>query len=100
MGRGRLCSGCFPQPVCEVDLIRCLSGKSLMGPVLVEETKVGLKPRSEVSNAVVGVQVDVLVLHRAPEPFDKDVVHPSSLAVHADLDAVCLQDSSTPSICA
>ena len=29
MGRGRLCLGCFTQPVCEVNLIRCLSGKWL-----------------------------------------------------------------------
>ena len=94
MGRGRLCSGCFPQPVCEVNLIRCLSGKSLMGSVLVEETEVGLKSFSQFGNTVVGVQVDVLVLHRAPEPFDKDVVHPSPLAIHADLDLVGLQDAS------
>ena len=37
MGRGQWCSGCFPQPVGEVDLIRCLSGKSLMGALLVKE---------------------------------------------------------------
>ena len=35
----------------------------------------------------------MLVLHRAPEPFDKDVVHPSPLAIHADLDLVGLQDA-------
>jgi hypothetical protein len=93
MGRGRWCSGCFPQPVGEVDLIRCLSGKSLMGALLVKEAKVGLQSRSQIRNAVVGVQVDMLVLHRAPESFDKDVVHPSSFAIHADLDAVCLQDA-------
>ena len=29
MGRGRLCLGCLPQSVCEVNLIRCLSGKWL-----------------------------------------------------------------------
>ena len=93
MGRGRLCSGCFPHPVCKVDLIRCLSDKSLMGSVLVEKTEVGRKSRSEVRNAVVGVQIDMLVLHRAPEALDKDVVHLSSFAIHADLNAVCLQDA-------
>ncbi len=93
MGRGRWCSGYFPQPVGEVDLIRCLSGKSLMCALLVKEAKVGLQSRSQIRNAVVGVQVDMLVLHRASESFDKDVVHPSSFAIHADLDAVCLQDA-------
>jgi len=90
MSHGRLCSGCFPQPVCEVNLIRCLPGKGLMGALLVEEAKVGLKPLPQISNAVVGVQVDMLVLDRAPEPFDKYVVHPSPLAIHADLDLVGL----------
>lgn len=89
MGRGRLCSGCFPQPVlCEVNLIRRLSGKGLMGAVLVKEAEVGLKPLPEICDADVGVQVDMLTLHRAPKPLDKDVIHPSPLAVHADLDAV------------
>jgi hypothetical protein len=93
MGRGRWCSGCLPQPVGEVDLIRCSSGKSLMGALLVKEAKVGLQSRSQIRKAVVGVQVDMLVLYRAPEALDKDVVHPSSFAIHADLDAVCLQDA-------
>jgi hypothetical protein len=93
MGRGRWCSGCFPQPVGEVDLIRCLSGKSLMGALLVKEAKVGLKPLPQICDAVVGVQVDMLALHRAPESFDKNVVHPSPLAIHTGLDAVGLQDA-------
>ena len=64
-----------------------------MGTLLVNETETGLKARYKVSNAVVGEQVDMLVLHRAPEPVDKNVVHPSPLAVHTDLDAVDLQDA-------
>ena len=28
------------------------------------------------------VQLDALVLQRAPEPFDEDVVHPPALATH------------------
>ena len=64
-----------------------------MGTPLVEEAKVGLKPLPEISNAVVGVQIDMLVLHRAPEPFNKDVIHPSTLAVHADRNVVRLQDA-------
>jgi hypothetical protein len=64
-----------------------------VGTRLVKETEVGLKPLSEISNAVVGVQVDMLVLHRAPEPFNEDVVHPSAFAIHADRNVVCLQDA-------
>ena len=65
-----------------------------MGALLVEEAKVGLKPLPQICDAVVGVQVDMLILDRAPEPFDKDVVHPPSFAIHADFNAVCLQDVS------
>jgi len=65
-----------------------------MGTLLVKEAEVGLKPLPEISNAVVGVQIDMLVLHRAPESLDKDVVHPPSFAIHADLDRVGLQDAS------
>jgi hypothetical protein len=44
-GRSRWCSGCFSQPVCEVNLIRCLSGKLLMCTLLVKETEIGLEPQ-------------------------------------------------------
>lgn len=64
-----------------------------MGAFLVKEAEASLKPLPQSSNAVVGVQVDMLVLHRVPEPCDKDVVHPSPLAIHADLDTVDLQDA-------
>jgi hypothetical protein len=35
----------------------------------------------------------MLVLHRAPEPFNEDVVQPSSFAVHADRNAVGLKEA-------
>ena len=38
--------------------------------------------------AVVAVQIDLLVLHRPPEPFDEHVVPPRALAVHADGDLI------------
>ena len=38
--------------------------------------------------AVVGMQIDLLVLHRPPKPLDEHVVPPGALAVHADLDLV------------
>jgi hypothetical protein len=36
------------------------------------------------------MEIDLLVLEGAPEPFDEDVVAPAALAVHADLDTVGL----------
>lgn len=40
---------------------------------MVSKTKIGYKPCPQISDAVVGVQVDTLVIHQAPESFDKDV---------------------------
>src|SRR4051794_14996595 len=45
------------------------------------------------AHGLVGMQVDLLVLDRAPHPFDEDVVAPAALAVHRDADAVFVQQS-------
>ena len=37
-----------------------------VGALLVKETEIDLNPLPAIGNAVLGVQVDVLVLHRAP----------------------------------
>jgi hypothetical protein len=34
----------------------------------------------------VALEIDVLMLQRAPQPLDEDVVHPAAAAVHGDLD--------------
>ena len=39
----------------------------------------------------IGMEVDLLVFEAAPQPLDKDVVHASALAVHADHDPVPFQ---------
>src|SRR6202022_4621608 len=41
-----------------------------------------------VADAVVGPQIHLLVLDAAPQTFDEHIVPPSSLAVHADRNAV------------
>ena len=33
------------------------------------------------------MQIDALILERSPEPLDEDVIHTSTLAIHADFDA-------------
>src|SRR5438552_2473505 len=35
----------------------------------------------------VALEIDVLMLQRAPQPLDEDIVHPPAAAVHRDLDA-------------
>ena len=61
-------------------------------PTLIEELKVTPQPRPHIGDGLVGAEVDLLVLDRAPEPFDKDVVAPAALAIHADPDVVRAQD--------
>ncbi len=38
------------------------------------------------------MQVDLFVLKRAPEPFDKAVVAPAAFAIHADADRMVEED--------
>ena len=38
-----------------------------------------------------GLQIDALVLHATPEPFDEDVVPVAAFSIHADPDAMGLQ---------
>src|SRR5207244_5898274 len=35
----------------------------------------------------VALEIDVLMLERAPQPLDEDVVHPAAAPIHRDLDA-------------
>ena len=34
------------------------------------------------------MQIDMLILYRAPQALDKDIISPGSLAIHADPDIV------------
>src|SRR6202042_2695300 len=52
------------------------------------EVEVAADRSTRLANAVVGSQIDLLVLDAPPQAFDEHVVPPSSLAVHADSNAV------------
>jgi hypothetical protein len=41
--------------------------------------------------AVVGIEINLLVLDRGPQPFDEDVVSPGATPVHTDLDTLLFQ---------
>jgi len=75
----------------EVRLIRRPIVKRLVRPAPVVEPEVALQRRVRFSRTVVGVQVDLLVLHASPQPLDEHIVDPSALAVHADADALGLK---------
>ena len=46
-----------------------------------------------IGNAVIGLEIHLLVLDRLPQALDEDVVPPGPLAVHADPDVVCLEQT-------
>ena len=73
-------------------LIRCEPFKGIVGAFLVVELEIISDPSSGLSHTLVGFQIDFLVFQAAPHPFDKDIVDPSALAVHADSDIRILED--------
>src|ERR1700737_82619 len=78
------------QPV--VEAAGRLIAERLVRTLIVEEVKVAINAHSGLAHGVVRVQVHLLVLERAPEPLDEDVVDAASLAVHADLNTTTQQD--------
>ena len=44
-------------------------------------------------DGLVAMQVHLFVLHGLPQPFDEHIVTPAALAIHADTDAVFLEQS-------
>ena len=52
---------------------------------------IAVQPATRLRDATVGAQVDFLVFDRPPQPFDKNMVAPRALAIHADRDLGVLQ---------
>src|SRR6516162_9669581 len=59
-----------------------------MRSVAIVKVEVAIDRGAGVADAVIGSQVDLLVFDAAPQPLDKDVVAPSSFAVHADCNVI------------
>jgi hypothetical protein len=57
----------------------------------IVEVKIPSQGCLRLGDRIVGPQIDFLVLHAFPQPLDEDVVAQATLAVHADLDAVFLE---------
>ena len=63
-----------------------------MEALLIVETEITFKPHLQLAQTRIIVQEYLLVLHRAPEPLNIDIVEAPVHAVHADGDAVGLED--------
>ena len=57
-----------------------------MWTAAVVKAEIVTDPGAGFRNAGIGVQVDLFVFDGSPEALYEDVVAPSSLAIHADLD--------------
>ena len=64
----------------------------MRAPFIVE-LEIALQTLPCLGDRIIGVQVDLLIFHAFPEPLDQHVVDPAALAVHADLDAVPLDQA-------
>ncbi len=62
-----------------------------MEPLLVVEVEVATQVLYGLRDRPVLVEIDLLVFHGTPEPFNEDVVEDASSAVHADLNPAVLQ---------
>ena len=62
-----------------------------MRSCLVVERQVALQALLRGADGLVGVQIDLLVFDALPESFHEHVVPPAAFPIHADLDAVVLQ---------
>ena len=62
----------------EVYLVGCLCPQARMWALAVVELEVAADLHSGLADRLVGVQVDVLVFERAPQPLDEDVVSPAA----------------------
>src|SRR5450759_1278075 len=63
-----------------------------MWPPGVVELQIARNFGSGGRHRLVGIQIDLFVFHAPPQAFYEDVIDPASLAIHADLDAVRLED--------
>src|ERR1019366_7524193 len=72
----------------EVSLVRRAPVKARMRPLRIVKRQVAPNRPARLRDALVGAQIDLLVFHAAPQPFDEHIVAPRSLAVHADGDGV------------
>src|SRR5476651_3207 len=57
-----------------------------MRPLLVVPRQIVSDRLPCLADGLIGLQIYLFVLHAAPQPFDKNVVSPASLAVHRQSD--------------
>src|SRR5665811_1655757 len=72
----------------EVGFIGCRAVKARMWSPAVVEVQVAADRSAWLADAVVGVQIHLLIFDAAPKPLDEDIIPPGPFAVHADCNVV------------
>src|SRR3546814_17874597 len=80
----------------EVGLVRGSPAQARVRPSAIEEAAVAADPGAGPGDAVIGPQVHLLVLDRAPYPPDDHVIAPGAPHRHADRAAVPPQPPGEP----
>ena len=62
-----------------------------MRPELIIEVDVAVKPLLRVTNRLVRVEIDLLILEAPPEALHEHVIPPAAAPIHTDLDALVFQ---------
>ena len=57
----------------------------------VVELEVAFQMIPGLRDGIIRMQVDCFILDTAPQPFNKDIVHPAALAIDGDSDPVLLE---------
>src|SRR6516165_5029876 len=65
---------------------RRLVAQGLVRPAVIIEAKPLTDADARLEAVGIGLQMDLLMLQAAPQPFDEDVVQPAPAAIHADPD--------------
>ena len=65
-----------------------------MWPSSVVKIEVVTYSSSRVRNRVIGVKINFFVFDRSPQSFNEHLITPSAFAIHADLDAMVLEQAS------
>ena len=77
---------------------RACAGPERYAVVGFEEVDEASEVAARLADGVIGVQVNLFVFDRAPQPFDEDVVAPAAATVHADAHLVGLQGCDEPGL--
>ena len=74
-------------------MVWCLPVKARMRAPGVIECEVPADRGAGIGNGIVSSEIHFLILHRAPNSLNENIVAPRTLAIHADGDAVPDEDA-------